>query len=443
MIYQYVTDNNLENIQNYNYTSFEGVELLKAFYQNRHDFIKRFDHDGVCYESYIYTYVDSDLDKLISNSVIEMLIKTFEVNKRLYSKYTFKEKNGAIILSPDKKSDYKNINNYIKFGQILCKRLINQFSYFYLNSYIKLVDILISLESKYMYMDVKYIPIINALVFFETKFVDSLFTNYNHSFHDFINNIREFKLSNEAVRLEVSLENASFIPKSKVELLSEFALVCASSTRSEIYIDLLIKNLIFPSCIIFYDEGLLHKYEDFLIKNDVKTYKLINPVINDKVNHSIIADLKQKYIIYSGAPGEIIGDDLLKCKKFIHVHAGKLPEFRGSTTCYYSLLENSSIYASAMFLNSGIDCGDVLREDCYNIEYILSLHSIDIDYYIEPVLRATTLVRLLKKYINEHCFVQRNQSLHQSSIAHSYYRIHPLLKHLAIIKVFALRGSSL
>ena len=44
----------------------------------------------------------------------------------------------------------------------------------------------------------------------------------------------------------------------------------------------------------------------------------------------------------------------------MHVHSGKLPEYRGSTTLYYSLLEKNKVAASAIMINEGIDTGDIV-----------------------------------------------------------------------------------
>ena len=37
-------------------------------------------------------------------------------------------------------------------------------------------------------------------------------------------------------------------------------------------------------------------------------------------------------------------------KKFLHIHGGYLPDYKGSTTNYYSLINENTIGASAIFL---------------------------------------------------------------------------------------------
>ena len=54
-----------------------------------------------------------------------------------------------------------------------------------------------------------------------------------------------------------------------------------------------------------------------------------------------------RYYIYSGYPGVIIRDEeILKKKKIVHFHPGKLPDFKGSTTIYYSVLKERKYFVA-------------------------------------------------------------------------------------------------
>ena len=61
------------------------------------------------------------------------------------------------------------------------------------------------------------------------------------------------------------------------------------------------------------------------------------------------ADLMEQYL-------EFVTDRLLDSlnieKKFLHVHGGYLPDYKGSTTNYYSLINENTIGASAIFLTT-------------------------------------------------------------------------------------------
>ena len=47
--------------------------------------------------------------------------------------------------------------------------------------------------------------------------------------------------------------------------------------------------------------------------------------------------------LYPGKKGVIKDQSLLKKKFFLHSHSGKLPEYKGSTTIYYSLLKEKNL----------------------------------------------------------------------------------------------------
>lgn len=151
--------------------------------------------------------------------------------------------------------------------------------------------------------------------------------------------------------------------------------------------------------------------------------------------------LSQRYVIYSGYGGGILGERYFKIlKHFIHIHAGKLPSYRGLTTCYYSLLDEGEICASAMILNQKLDCGDMLGEFSLDIEAIRALRNTDIDTSIEPFIRAQALLQALLSYRKHKDFISTAQEI-QSTQGETYYRIHPTLKHLALFLCFGGRQS--
>ena len=68
------------------------------------------------------------------------------------------------------------------------------------------------------------------------------------------------------------------------------------------------------------------------------------------------------------------------------------PQYRGSTTLYYSLLEQNKVAASAIIINEGIDTGDIIciKEFDFNFDPKL------IDLIFDPLLRAVVLIYALK-----------------------------------------------
>ena len=205
------------------------------------------------------------------------------------------------------------------------------------------------------------------------------------------NALRAYLLSGQSAqgnRAMQALKSHTPGASAKVALESDVAMIYSHTPRSRIYLQTLLERGIAPSCVIS-----LGEQEDIF--------------------------LCEAYFALE--------------KKFIHIHAGKLPQYRGSTTCYYSLLQERNICASVMFLNAQLDEGKVLGEVSFSREDIRALGSIDIDTTIEPYIRAMALSEVMARYVQTREFESRAQSGAQSGM---YYKIHPLLKHIAILECF-------
>ena len=131
--------------------------------------------------------------------------------------------------------------------------------------------------------------------------------------------------------------------------------------------------------------------------------------------------------IYSGPGGAILTPELLNAgKRFLHVHPGLLPRFRGSTTTYYSLLVDGNCGVSAIFLEEKIDSGPVLATQVYPPPEDRST----IDYGYDPYIRSDLLVQVLKDYQATGEFRARPQSTEPGE---TYFIAHPVLRHVAIL----------
>ena len=116
-------------------------------------------------------------------------------------------------------------------------------------------------------------------------------------------------------------------------------LILSNTSRSLIYLEEVIKNNININKIIVYSK----KKKDLL--KYIKKKKLSDLLIVCKTNNINSASInkqvelnKTKHNIVSTYPGEVIKNSLLLNKKLLHCHPGNLPEFKGSTTIYYSIL---------------------------------------------------------------------------------------------------------
>ena len=238
-----------------------------------------------------------------------------------------------------------------------------------------------------------------------------------------------------------------------------FSLLAVNNNRSKAYLQNLIKNNFIPNKIIVLDNNknnlieatendkLISKFtkqksikkiielniwfdekEHILtsIKNNGIKFCIIDSLdVNSQKVINEINRLEDEYIIYSGPSGTILRSEILsKQKKFIHVHPGWLPEFKGSTTIYYSSLLESKIGCSVIFLEKKIDEGPIL----YRKKYKITERNIDFDYTLDPLIRAKTLI----EFFNTKKIEPKKQSGNGGNSV--FYIIHPLLKHLSIIK---------
>ena len=108
------------------------------------------------------------------------------------------------------------------------------------------------------------------------------------------------------------------------------------------------------------------------------------------------------------------------------MHGGYLPDFKGSTNNYYSLLAEGTIGASAIFLTPEIDGGPVIRRR----RFAPPAQRTRIDHIYDSAARARVLVDTLEAWRIHGDWVFE---LPNNSLGDTYYIIHPVLKHLAIL----------
>ena len=115
-------------------------------------------------------------------------------------------------------------------------------------------------------------------------------------------------------------------------------------------------------------------------------------------------------------------------EKFLHVHGGYLPDYKGSTTNYYTLLAEKSVGASSIFLTLDIDSGPILNR----CKFPVPPDALELDHIYDSAARAKVLIQTLKDYQakGEFSYIKNDKT----EKANLYYIIHPVLKHLAIMR---------
>lgn len=235
--------------------------------------------------------------------------------------------------------------------------------------------------------------------------------------------------------------------------LKSVGLLGVDSSRTRAYLDALSRNGLklehafllapdpkragaaFPE-VPFFDN--LTPSDESLSKQNVPHSILPTSSVNDPTTVEAVAQSGLDVLIYSGPGGVIVGRELLRRGgKLLHVHPGIVPQYRGSTTVYYSLLNEGTCGASAIFLDERIDCGPILATR----EFPAPTDRSSIDYGYDPYIRSQLLIDVLKKYVESGHFHTQNQDNNDSSCdtadssqnAETYYVMHPVLRHITIL----------
>jgi methionyl-tRNA formyltransferase len=143
-----------------------------------------------------------------------------------------------------------------------------------------------------------------------------------------------------------------------------------------------------------------------------------------------VRELAPRLIIFSGYGGQLVKPALLELDiPLLHVHSGWLPDYRGSTTLYYSLLSERRCAASAILLDAHIDTGPVVARK----HYPAPPAGTDIDRRYDPAIRADLLREVLARYHSDGRLPLESQQ--RSDEGSTFYVVHPVLKHLALLSL--------
>ena len=215
-------------------------------------------------------------------------------------------------------------------------------------------------------------------------------------------------------------------------------MVAADTARTKYYLQELAENKLLPNyvLILLNDGELLPGQKETQSENELVDlieglniqYDIMhNSDINSDEIVGLIKSRREEVFIFSGYGGALLKEGVLDTgKKFLHVHGGYLPNYKGSTTNYYSLIDENTIGASSIFLTKEIDCGPVLLRK----KFLPPKNRIEIDYIYDSKARAEVLIETLKKYVKSGYW---DFELENNKGGETFYIIHPVLKHLAIL----------
>lgn len=405
MGYKYITEDNLINKQTYMYSEFEGAGFIADYIAVRVAFIERFESKT----TKEYEYAESSVTKMLMKAaddrkLMDKFVKSFEVRKRIYDQYDLE------MWRPVPDSGYRCVDAYLLFAEGLLKIYNETKCLKYLSCLLKLDDTLLSVESS-LNKEQKH------------KFAEILLKEI-----EFVKQVEEKTAYNQSVRWE-----KGYFDKRDVIKLDEFTFVAALTERSRKYMQMMEATGVLPArCILFGDAAGNEDIKDTLalmLKNNRISFEMIANDINSSEMVDVLRRLPGKYILYSGYGGVILQKDLFELgKEFIHIHAGILPKYRGSTTAYYSMIDEGVIGATAIFMSCRIDEGDIIEE----MTYRMPEKGVNIDYDFEPWVRAQVLVKFMNNFALKGELPRRKQLSDEAVI---YYIIHPVLKHIALLSM--------
>ena len=231
----------------------------------------------------------------------------------------------------------------------------------------------------------------------------------------------------------------------------KFSIIAADTSRTRAYLNVLALNGFIPqNAIILKDENKKLKNQNNLNFVQDKDWPEANfdqeiPIeywfkklsvpfklfctrdINDNKIIDYLKTLDQKLFIFSGYGGTILRKKILSTEKlFLHVHGGYLPNYKGSTTNYYSIINDNEIGASAIILDANIDSGPII----FRNKFPANINKKNIDYVYDAAVRSRILIEALKILEINPDF---RQLVDHQEYEFTYYIIHPVLKHIAIL----------
>ncbi|MFC1902372.1 formyltransferase family protein [Chloroflexota bacterium] len=238
-------------------------------------------------------------------------------------------------------------------------------------------------------------------------------------------------------------------------ILNEIGMLAVSSNRTKFYLQQMVKRQLLPSFVIYLDDSVSVtpeakaiaqvmeektsvQHHDAEISLDVTVLELLEgyripyqhlPTLdpNSDLVVKAVASCSPSILIYSGPGGFILRKPLFEVgKRFLHIHSGILPYYRGSTTLYYSLLKEGQCGATALFLDERIDTGPVIRRRAYPAPADRTA----IDLHYDPLIRSELLAEVLQDYVHHGEIPSENQD---NKTGETYFIIHPVLKHIAIL----------
>jgi methionyl-tRNA formyltransferase len=233
--------------------------------------------------------------------------------------------------------------------------------------------------------------------------------------------------------------------------LKRVVLLAAQTVRSQAYVQALVASELFPEQVIILGaeepstpacKASLRSWREVMLPDpteslsitcgraDIPVRRCVARDVNAEEVSNVIRETAADVVIYSGYGGQIVSSSVLALgSQFLHLHSGWLPEYRGSTTLYYALLNGELPGVTALILDRTIDTGPIVGRR----HYPHPPSGLDLDLVYDAAIRADLLVHVIQNYVKSgRLTIVEHQRPDEGMV---YYVIHPVLKHVAILSL--------
>ena len=225
--------------------------------------------------------------------------------------------------------------------------------------------------------------------------------------------------------------------------MKRIGIILTPDVRSKAYLSKLMDNKIKLDQIIFMNDNREEKKFSNKEINQAKLYgikidKSVKTILDENnirfkefsfvdINNSQLTNfIKQSnvdFFIFTG--GGILKTEILSSgPQFIHFHPGIVPFYRGSTCFYYSIINDDKCGVTAYVMNEKLDAGKIIHQKTFP-----KPSHIFIDDVFDAHIRSDTMTDVLKNNL----LVKENFSKQDPNVGETYFVIHPVLKHVAIL----------
>ncbi len=229
-----------------------------------------------------------------------------------------------------------------------------------------------------------------------------------------------------------------------MKTIARLAILACDNARARAYIDRLARCGLRPAYALIVDVPAISLVP--VTANATSLFDNVTPLAKqcekngipfarmaaNTINHpDVVAEtlrMPAEYIVYAGPGGAILAPDFFAGEKqFIHIHPGRLPEFRGSTPYYYELIMRGGMTATAMLMSPKIDEGSVIAAR----EFPAPQRPEMIDTELDPWMRAEILGEVAETLSATGHLPNASP---QSGDAQTFFVIHTVLKTIAALK---------